>query len=440
MTKRVLMIALGITVANAVTASAATPEELEATIGKLEQRIEQQDKRIAELEAAPDRLKDQQSHREAIREVLKGMNEDAQKRSEMPGWLENLKFYGDLRLRYQGDFSDWGSTSDSERKDRNRARFRLRVGAEKTWLEDQLEVGFRIATGESSDPTSTNQSMTGNFSKKDVWLDLAYARYAPKAVKGFSITGGKMKNPWLMNEIFMDSDINPEGFWAEYKAPPIGPVEPFVGAGHFVLMERAGTSSPAHDTIMYGYQAGLAWKAAKDVKYTFATYYQDYDHFDDSGALARGNDSPLTRVPDFGVIGLTNKLDFKAGKLPMSVFFDWARNCREADSTSKYEDDKNAYFAGIKIGENKKKGDWSAKYIYAILGANSLPGTFTDADFGFANRRGHVLRGEYNILDNLTAGVTLFLTEPIFSPTTTSGSSAFEDKTTTVQVDLVWKF
>jgi hypothetical protein len=65
---------------------------------------------------------------------------------------------------------------------------------------------------------------------------------------------------------------------------------------------------------------------------------------------------------------------------------------------------------------------------------------FVDADFGFANRRGHVLRGEYNILDNLTFGLNVFLTEPIFSPTTTSGSSPFEDKTTVVQADLNWKF
>jgi len=35
----------------------------------------------------------------------------------------------------------------------------------------------------------------------------------------------------LTNEIFWDTDVNPEGLWAEYKAPNLGNFEPFIGAG-----------------------------------------------------------------------------------------------------------------------------------------------------------------------------------------------------------------
>jgi len=432
-----LTAALGLIFCLSAIARAATTEELEAMVKALNERVGQQEKVIQEL-----RKKQEEAGKATleISAMQKEMQADARNRPALPGWLDNLKLYGDLRLRYQGDFFNWGASASKENKDRNRARFRLRFGIVKTWLDDQLEVGFRLATGESSDPTSTNQSMTGNFSKKDVWIDLAYAKYSPKQVKGLTVTGGKMKNPWLMNEIFMDTDVNPEGFWAEYKFPPAGPLAFFAGAGYFILQERAATSAPIHDTIMYGYQAGVNWNICEDVKYTVASYFQDYDNYDTSSASARGNDSPLTHVPGFAVVGLTNSLDFELCNLPWSVFADWARNCDEKDSTAQYEDDNNAYAVGIKVGQNKKKGDWSAKYIYAVVQANALPGTFVDADFGFANRRGHVLRGEYNILDNLTAGLNLLFTEPIFSPTTTSGTSAFEDKSTIVQADLIWKF
>lgn len=412
-----------------------TVEDLQKTIQEMSEMMKAQQARIGQLE---DKV-----NKDLHAEMAKAAREIAADASNKPAgltWLENLKFYGDLRLRYQGDDFNWGASNGSEKKDRNRARVRLRFDVVKTWLDDQLEVGFRLATGENDDATSTNQSFTGNFSKKVVWIDLAYARYAPNAVKGFSITGGKMKNPWLMNEIFVDTNVNPEGFWAEYKFPPVGPLGFFAGAGYFILQERAGTSDPIHDTIMYGYQAGMDWKICKDVKYTVASYFQDYDHYDTSSALARGNDSPLTRVPGFAVLGLANNVEFKAFDLPWQVFVDWARNCDERDSTAQYEDDNNAYAMGIKVGQNKKKGDWSVKYIYAIVQANALPGTLVDATFGFANRRGHVLQGSYNILDNLTAGLNIYFVEPIFSPTTTSGSTAFEDKTTTVQAELIWKF
>ncbi len=306
----------------------------------------------------------------------------------------------------------------------------------KTWLEDQLEVGFRLASGENNDATSTNQSFTQDFSKKPVWIDLAYAKYTPKALKGFSVIGGKMITPWMVNEIFLDRDVNPEGFWAEYKAAKMGPVEPFVGAGYFIVNE----SADGEDSTMYIAQAGVKADIAKDVKYTLATNYQEWTDYSSSGATPRGNDSPLSSVPSFRIISLSNNVDFPVLGRPLNVFADVAHNCGEGDPAHNYTGQDNAYAAGIKYGQNKKKGDWSLKYRYAWVEADSLPGHFVDSDFGFANRKGHVIGGEYNLLDSLTVGVNVFLTQPVFSPTTTSGSSAYEDRTTTLLADIIWKF
>jgi hypothetical protein len=431
---RVLCVIVGLFLGVMASQALAADEDMAAKLKQLEQRLNQQDKVIGDLRSELADTKKGAMSREDMVRIAKELDANSKEHS-LPGWLDNLKFYGDLRLRYQGEDYNWGS-GDSEKKNRNRARFRLRFGVVKTWLEDQLEVGFRLASGDSETPTSTNQTFTDGYSKKKVWIDLAYARYSPKQVPGLSVIGGKMKNPWLMNEIFFDSDVNPEGFWAEYKPPCPGPVQPFVGAGYFIFKE----SSSGFDTIVFGPQAGLTWKISEDYAWTTAAYYQDWDHYDDSGASAMGNNSPLSSIPGFGVIGITNSLDFKVCKLPVKVFLDWAHNCDEADSTENYEGDNNAYAVGVQVGKNKKKGDWSLKYAYAYVQANSLPGAIADADFGSVNRQGHKVCGEYNLLDNLTVGVTLFLTQPIFSPTTISGSSATEDDTVTVQADLVWKF
>ena len=429
-------------------------QDLKATLQALQQRLQDQDRRIkeqdnrlAELEQSkaatttlagtiPGSSANEAAQREIIRQVV--TQALLERKPSQPAWMENLKLAGDLRLRYQFDGFNWGAKKNTENIDRNRARFRLRFGLVKTWLDDQLEVGFRLASGENNDATSTNQTFTQDFSKKQVWIDLAYAKYSPKELKGLSVIGGKMIKPWAENDIFMDSDVNPEGFWAEYKAPKIGVLEPFVGGGYFIVNE----SATLPDSALGVYQAGVKVDLCKDVKYTFAANFQEWTHYEQSGATARGNDSPLTRVPGFRIINLTNNVDVASlfGR-PLNVFADFAHNAGPADeSNARYEGQNNAFATGVKYGQNKKKGDWSLKYQYAFVEANALPGHFVDADFGFANRKGHVLGAEYNILDNLTLGFALRLTEPIFAPTTTSGSSKYEDVTTAAQVDLVWKF
>ncbi len=123
-----------------------------------------------------------------------------------------------------------------------RARFRLRFGFEKSWPDDDMMVGFRLASGANSDPTTTNQTFAG-FQKYPIWIDQAYARWTPKAVPGLSVTAGKMPNPWETTDLVWDPDINPDGVWVRYNVPGLGPVTPFVGVGVFQLYESNSKSA-----------------------------------------------------------------------------------------------------------------------------------------------------------------------------------------------------
>ncbi len=421
----VLFIAAIILIVGTV-ADAATQEELEVIVRRLEQRVAAQDDKIAAQQRTIDQLKtsgskqlSEKQRREEIRKIFKEMKADAGAR-EVPGWLENFTIYGDLRLRYHLE------KPDDHTQDKHRGRFRLRVGAKKTWLDKQLEVGFRLASGSSDDPTSTNQTFTGNFSEKQVWIDLAYAKYQPKALKGFMAVGGKMKNPFVHTNMIWDSDVNPEGVWVVYRYGGLGPVEPFAGFGFFQLDHN----SDAADATLHAYQAGATWKVTKDVKWTAALAYYDYGHYEDHFSRAKSNTEVggYLTAEEFNVLNLTNKVSWKAFNLPMSAYVDYAHNCgNELGGQS------DAFAVGYKVGKNKKKGDWSASYKYAYIQANATPAAFNDSDFGNTNRKGHQWGAKYNLLDSVTAGVNLFCTEPI------SGDE--QDETQFLVLgDLIWKF
>lgn len=421
---------------------AAVVAALQEKLAQQDQQIKEQERRLAQLEQAPPAATSQPAtcesltpgQRQEVQAVVAEANA-AHKAPALPSWLDGLKFAGDLRLRYEYNGYDWGTNGD-DKEARNRARFRARFGVMKTWLDNQLEVGMRIATGSDNDPTSTNQTFTDGFSKKDIWLDLAYAKYSPNAVKGLTVIGGKMVRPWIEDEIFFDSDVNPEGFWSEYKFARTGAFQPFVGAGYFVVNE----TSSGDDSTMYLAQAGTDVHLSENLLYTVAGNYQEWTDYYAAPVKARGNDSPVSRIPGLRIVNLNNSLSFPLGGRPLAMSAAFAHNCGEGDANPDYTGQDNAFAAGIKYGQNKRKGDWSLRYRYAFVEANALPGNFVDSDFGFANRRGHIIGGEYNLLDSLTLGLGVFLTEPMFSPTTNSGSIASEDMTTTVMADMVWKF
>jgi hypothetical protein len=439
----------------------------QTTIDDLKKLVLEQNKRLADLEKKEDDK--QKVNKDEIKKIFEEMKGNAANQSATPTWMQNLTFFGDFRLRYENDHYNWGTKDLHDNRDRNRARFRLRFGLIKTWLDKQLEVGFRLASGQTDDPTTANQTFgdsttTGagdgvSFAKRPVWIDLAYAKFAPNCVPGLSITGGKMKNPFVnTNELFTSTDVNPEGFWVNYTTadlkdkatgkPLLGPVDVFGGMGYFILREGSGHD----DTDEFGYQFGARVNFTPDVHWTSAGYFQNIRYYSKEQGIdyARGNDPKFANIPDFGIVGMTNFLEFPVCKVPVKPFFDFAHNCHEADATNtaalnNYHDANNAYAAGIKIGQNKKKGDWAFIYEYAHIEANSVPGELVDTSFGFANREGHVFGPRYNILDDLTVGATVYITEPIFSPasansTSTTPGSKFEDKTIITQIDLIWNF
>jgi hypothetical protein len=420
-------------------AEPANMEELQKTVQDLNAALKAQQARIEQLET-----KLNEGARAEMAKVAREIAADAAKRSAAPKWLDNLKFYGDLRLRYRGDCYSGESSGVPRTKDRNRGQLRLRFGFTKTWLDDQMEVGFRLASGTTNDPTGSNQDLTDNFSKKPLWIDRAYARYRPRCLPGLTMIGGKMATPLVHSDLVWDSDLNLEGVWAQYKHK-LGDFEPFVNAGYFIVNENyaspTGDTADSHtlrDVTLVAYQAGFDWKIAKAVLWTLAATYYDFDHYDVGYARAGGNDEWDMGAYDrlavnFRTVNITNKVAWNAFGLPMGAYADWVRNCDDQDNAHGYRDQDCGFAAGLTVGQNRKKGDWSAGYKWAYIEANCTPGAFNDSNFGHSNRKGHVWRATYNLADWLTLGASLFWVEAI------TGPHAGETDVQTL-VDLIWSF
>ena len=102
-----------------------------------------------------------------------------------------------------------------------------------------------------------NQTYTGGFSPKAVWIDRAYAKYTPKdgVLKGLSATGGKMPIPFVHTDMPWDPNVTPEGTWAVCNKS-IGPVEAFAGGSIFLTSPVVGRG--AGDRFIA--RAELIWK------------------------------------------------------------------------------------------------------------------------------------------------------------------------------------
>ena len=124
----VLALATSATVA---LAGGATAENTQKTIQELKQRLMTLEREVARQK------EDKTVQQKETRKLIEEIKADAASQPALPKWLDDLEFSGDLRLRYQGECFSGRNT-----KNRNRARFRLRFGFKKTWLDDQMEVGF----------------------------------------------------------------------------------------------------------------------------------------------------------------------------------------------------------------------------------------------------------------------------------------------------------
>ena len=401
-------------------------------------------------------------------ETDKGFNQAYSAKSGLPDWVHSLKFNGDLRLRYDGIYN-----SDPSFNDRDRYRYRLRIGAT-AMLTDHFETGLRLMSGENAkggystgDPISGNASFQDNASKKLVYLDLAYMKWSPINTPDWSgsFTGGKMENPFVFSDMIFDPDYTPEGLGEQFAFALDDQNSFKFNFGEFVLDE---SSTSSKDPFLLGAQVRLdsiwspKWQSSFGISGLMISGSKNLNSSDvpdqNKGNTRVNMNAGTTNKPvyqalannfnpvvvDGAVIFTMEKFPMYVGAFPIRLGADYAYN-PAADGNNQ------AFSAGVTFGKSGKKGTWDFTYKYKYMESDFWYEELVDSDTGGfyktgtaqsggatgyqpgTNLRGHYIRAAYSPYDFFTLSVNYFLFDLIEGETKDS-------QTGRLQVDATLKF
>jgi hypothetical protein len=338
-------------------------------------------------------------------------------------FLEGFVWSGDLRLRNEQFWYD--SSFGAEADDRNRFRYRGRIGFTKP-VNESLLVGMRLASGD--DFNSTNESFGGDddFGRDTIEIDQIWARLSlPGADSGWvsSLTAGKLENPFLWknsaDRIVWDSDISPEGLYLRTEGSLGGSSKLFATAGYFVVSEESSSKDPKLIALQLGGSVGLG--QATELGARVSGY--EWRSLDDA-AIARNlaGTSPTTGGNLAGAFDSRARIAeatayLKLGSLPVGptlLYATWAQNVI-ADPTGPLGDEDTAWGAGFELGDEKKFARLGAGYFH--VEANAVLSRFTDSDLfdGFTNREGLFVSLSRELASRVLLRLTLFDGEEIRS-------------------------
>ncbi len=362
--------------------------------------------------------------------------------------VTELEIYGDARVRYDVRNGETAApdtiNSHGDSFQRDRARYRLRLGLKGTLLEDWF-FGIRLET--STNPRSTNLTFgddtaagPGPFAKNSDGISVGQVYFGYKGFKGLTLTAGKMANPFLTSSMVWDGDINPEGLAEQYKysfnlgggspartetgndkdgkavvtkevpATPGMTLDVFANLGQFVYDDTnpenpigpSPSGIPNDDAYLLGWQFGAKLNFDKDRYVQLAPTLYNYTGVGDTFATHFVGDpafqvvDPVTGavttvVPNqtgansLFVFELPAEFGFKVGTAPARIFADLAVNLDSADRARAAghpdkTDQKWAYQIGASIGSTKHQGDISLTSFWQHAEQFALDPNLVDSD------------------------------------------------------------
>ncbi len=413
-------------------ASASDLDALRAEFASLRDRIDRLEAANTQLAAENAELKSASTDAEPVVDYIKAqireqredtakLQADAEK-VRGADWASKMKWKVDLRYRME---TIEGDTVPKRQRD----RIRLRAGLEAK-ATDNLLVVAQLATG-GTDPRSSNQTLSGQFDRESIGVDLAYVEWT--VAMGMKLTGGKMKNPLVRPaDLFWDNDLNPEGLSFAFERGPW-----FGSANYFYLTERSGSSTAgatfatkgSESTATVG-QLGYRLPVGEMSMLTLAANYMDLGagkgRCDLFGNTGNGNTTvAFTTAPcsgtnnaslafDYKISGFQAQYDTMFGLLPFSAFGEYAKN----DGAKNGLD--TAYAFGASLGKAANAKSWEVSYLYQSIDKDALFGMFTDSDFadGRTDGKGSVFKFGYAPVKNWTVNATYFMNKRNFNSAT----------------------
>ncbi|MBI3876073.1 MAG: putative porin [Verrucomicrobia bacterium] len=407
-------------------------------------------------------------------------NETTNKKEHDEAYLKIRKINGDMRGRFEQN-----NAENSAYSERNRARYRLRVGATATMLED-FETGFRLASGDpftggaagttlfGGNPVSANTTLGSGNSRKFIWVDTAYGKWTPIHNDVWTVSGtlGKFDNPFQISNMVFDYDIQPEGAALQLAYKPADAHTLKFNGGFFLLNEINQGVGASHDPFVMGGQLLLESKWTPKIETTLGISLfnivnkdqllpsqapnADVGNTRNAAGVLQNNYNPVV-----GSASLTYKLDefpLYKGEFPIKFGGEFMKNPGASSNNEGWN-------AGITLGKANHKGTWELIYRYQVLRADAWYEEFPDDDngafyatghplltgasnanglqgagfFGGTNIKGHYIKATYAITDFATFAVSYYMNDLIINNSTTAVADQ-RDRAGHLIADIMWKF
>jgi hypothetical protein len=394
-----------------------------------------------------------------IDELEEKVTEDHSSKLQKSAWAQRVRFGGDIRLRYEGNYFDENNADLARpdepgevlntKQDRRRYRYRVRVYVKAALIDDReinvgkVEFGARLALGNEKNPVSTNDTL-GDYFNKDGWvLDRGYLKWTYKPelpiygkIPQASLTAGRMANPWFSSNLVWDDDLNFEGIAFNLQTDTLmqNPWKGFLTLGVFPLYEEEFSD---RDKWLYAGQAGVEYRKAMGLSGKLGVAYYDYENitgvrndplqpgvwdftapqFQQKGNtlmdIDPGAGIKTALASDYNLLNVTAQLDYDYWfPIHIVLLMDYVKNLgfdrtevAARTGNPNVEEDTEGYQFGLTVGYPTIRyfGEWNTFLFYKYLGADAVLDAFTDSDFhlGGTNAKGWILGGELGLYKNV---------------------------------------
>ena len=396
-----------------------------------------------------------------------------------PTWLNRLSFNADLRLRLETESFGANNTPNfyndfnyinkkgvldpldpdsflNTTEDRQTMRLRARFGF-KAKINEKISTEFRLATGNTENPVSTNQTLGDELNNYTVTFDRAAFIWKSVDIDNYpwlDFVAGRFKNPFFSTDLIWDKDINLDGFAFNYR-------QNLHGSGDLFAMERRDRTLFANlgvfpikelelssdDKWLIGSQIGAEFIFRDQSSIKFALGY--YDFLNMEGKInSEGSNLQDPTAPDFMQKGNTifniarssevnsmnrrfalasdyNLVDFNmlidiASFAPehLIISLNYVKNTGFDKRKAKQNVSNGGDVLGAEFVEDRTDGyrisflygwpqigkvrDWNLQFGYKYLEADAVVDAYTDSDFhgGGTDAKGWWLKAAYGIEEN----------------------------------------
>ncbi len=366
----------------------------------------------------------------------------------IPEWVDRFKLDGDIRLGLQRDgfadsnasepfFQAQGQNISNTTEDRQRTRLRARLGINAKVTPD-VSAALRLATGNLTEPVSTNQTLGQTGNKYNFLLDRAYIKARSTTVMPWLTTSaGRIPNPFFSTDLLWDDDLNFEGLALQLEDSTASAKtwRPFGTVGVFPLEDiQRSLSNRSKSKWLAGAQVGFEWVPSNDTRAKVGLGLYDYRNisgirnafgsslYNDTAPAYRQKGNTLFDIDndgdvntnlfalaaDYRLVNLTGVIDFNLyNPVHLILTGDYVKNVGFSSSKTlarsglNVKPETKGYLARVAVGMPTMllKDDWQLSLTYRYVEADAVLDAFTDSDFhlGGTNAKGFIVGAQYGL-------------------------------------------